>query len=84
MAAVPDDPVETTIQTSRADIMTEKAVRLIPDDVLGGGDNDDDAQVDSGALTFTTYSYLWSDDNVKADYTSEDVIGEDNTDKKFH
>lgn len=80
MALVPDDPVETIIQTARAEVMTEKAIRQVPDDVLGSeGDGMDKPSGEN--ILFTIFSYVWKSDEVRAKYT-EGAIDEGGVNSK--
>lgn len=73
MAMVPDDPVETTIQIARAEVMTQKAIRYVPDDVLGGEDENGGGH--NALLVFKPSSYVWSPEDVKAKFSDDGCRG---------
>lgn len=68
MALVPDEPKEITIQLSRMEFITQKAVRLIPDDSLGG-EEDTNGDMDNKGFDHHLHSYVWSEGDSRAEYT---------------
>ena len=79
MALVPDDPIEVTIQMARADFITQKVIRHIPDDVLG-----DESLADRVTDGFNSNpcTYVWSPDEARAVFAeaSPDSIGDKKVD----
>lgn len=76
MALVPDEPQEITIQLARNEFMTQRAVRLMPDDILGCDDSPE--WEGEKPFNYNPHSYVWSPDAVRAAFTEcvpDDVSG---------
>ena len=84
MALVPDEPEEITTQLARMEVITQKAIRHIPDDTLGVEETDSLAGEKAAQFNYNAHSYVWPVGSVRAVFTEEDgkVLEENSESKK--